>query len=531
MEDKNVTNKNNSSKIKRRDLLKGMASLPVLGFFGYEISKDSSLAAAAESKQPPQINMLEKLGLDTELQFNTFENASGKSGDTIRLGIIGAGSRGTELLYRSSFATKTEIDKMKAGNGNRYETWLSYEDMNVVLAGVCDVYDLHAEQAMDAARNGVKATKGEKIPEVKRYKHYQDLLASPDIDAVIIATPDFHHAHMAIEALQAGKHVYCEKGPVRTEDEIKPLVAAINNSNLVYQLGHQIRHNPIYPLAADMIKKGVLGAVNLVEVTTNRNSSSGAWVRNLNPDGTPKPGDLNSIDWDQWLGDSPKVPFSLDRYYNWTKYFDYNNGLLNQLFSHEYDAVNGLLNCGIPASCVSSGGIYYYKDGREIPDLLQVVFEYPDRGMTLIYSASLANSHSRGRVFMGRDASLEIGSSLIVTPDGNSVQYKKELELHQIDPSKPMFTIAPGKSNIDALSSATEKYYSDRGLTSVSLGGQTHDVTHLHLKEWINAIRTGDKVSCGADRAFQEAITIQMAKKAYFEGRKVTWDPVNQKIV
>jgi len=526
MEDQNDNNKN-SGKLKRRDLLKGMASLPVLGFFGYEISKDSSLSAA--SKQPPQINMLEKLGLNTELQFETFPNAIGKSADTIRLGIIGAGSRSIDLLFRCGFSTKANIENIKGSD--QYETWLSFDDMNVVLTGVCDVHDMHAERAMDSARNGVKATKGEKIPKVKRYKHYQDLLANPDIDAVIIATPDFHHAHMTIEALQAGKHVYCEKGPTRTEEEIKPLVAAINNSNLVYQLGHQIRHNPIYPFAADMIKKGVLGAVNLVEVTTNRNSTSGAWVRHLNSDGTPKPGDINSIDWDQWLGDSPKVPFSLDRYYNWTKYFDYNNGLLNQLFSHEYDAVNGLLNCGIPTSCVSSGGIYYYKDGREIPDLLQVVFEYPDRGMTLIYSASLANSRGRGRVFMGRDASMEIGSSIIVTPDGYSVQYKKELELRQINPSKPMFTIASGKSNIDATSSATEKYYTDRGLTSFNIGGETHDVTHLHLKEWINVIRNGGEVSCGVDKAFQESVTIQMAKKAYFEGRKVTWDPINQKII
>ncbi len=527
MEDNKDSNKTNSGKLKRRDLLKGMASLPVLGFFGYEVSKDSSLLATRN--QPPKVNMLKKLGLDTELQFETFGNVSGKSGNTIRLGIIGPGNRGTELLFRTGFATKARIKEMKGSS--RFENWLSYEDLNVVLTGVCDVYDVHAEQAMDAARNGLKAHKGEKIPKVKRYKHYQDLLASPDIDAVIITTPDFHHAHMSIEALQAGKHVYCEKGPTHTEDEIKPLISAINNSNLVYQLGHQIRHNPIYPYAANMIKKGVLGAVNLVEVTTNRNSARGAWVRHLNSDGTPKPGDASSIDWDQWLGDSPKVPFSTDRYYNWTKYFDYNNGLLNQLFSHEYDAVNGVLNCGIPTTCVSSGGIYFYKDGRDIPDLLQVVFEYPDQRMTLIYSASLANSRSRGRVFMGRDASLEIGSSLIVTPDGYSVQYKQELEQHQIDPSRPMLTVAPGRSNVDALSSATEKYYADRGLTSLSFGGKTQDVTHLHLKEWINTIRNGGEVSCGAEKAFQESVTIQMAKKAYFEGRKVTWDPVNQKIV
>jgi predicted dehydrogenase len=532
MKDQNENNNTNDhqsgSNLRRRDIIKGMASLPVLGFFGYEFAKIKP--SLTTTKRKPPVNMLKKLGLNANLQFENFE---GKSKDTIRLGIIGAGSRGTELLFRCGFTPKAHIEEMKknAGENSRFDTWLSYDDMNAVVTGVCDVFDMHAERALDAARNGVKAYKGEKIPEVKRYRHYQELLASPDIDAVIVATPDHHHAHISVEALQAGKHVYCEKAPTRTEEEIRPLVNAAHNSNLVYQLGHQIRHNPIYPFAADMVSRGVLGAVNLVEVTTNRNSASGAWVRNLNSDGTPKPGDTRSIDWGQWLGNSPKVPFSLDRYYNWTKYFDYSTGLLGQLFSHEFDSVNGILNCGIPASCVSSGGIYYYKDGREIPDLLQVVFEYPDRGMTLIYSATLANSRSRGRVFMGRDASLEIGSALTVVPDRDSVKYREELDQHLIDSSKPMINIAPGKSDIDAITSATEKYYSDRGLTSVSIGGKTQDVTHLHLKEWLNVIRNGGQVSCPVDRAFQEAVTIQMAKKAYFEGRKVIWDPVNQKIV
>ncbi len=526
MKDQNDNNDKKSGQLKRRDILKGMASLPVLGYFGYEFAKIKPTLTTTKKKPP--VNMIEKLGLNPNLHFKTFD---GGSKDTIRLGIIGSGSRGTELLYRCGFAPKSRIDDYKKNNPARLEEWLGYDDMNVVLTGVCDVFDLHAETALDAGRNSVIAYKGGKIPEVKRYRHYRDLLASPDIDAVIIATPDFHHAHISIEALQAGKHVYCEKAPTRTEEEILPLINAAHNSNLVYQLGHQIRHNPIYGFATNMVKKGVLGAVNLVEVTTNRNTASGAWVRNLNPDGTPKPGDPRSIDWDQWLGNSPKVPFSLDRYYNWTKYWDYGTGLLGQLFSHEFDAVNGIMNYGIPASCVSSGGIYYYKDGRQIPDLLQVVFEYPDHGMTLIYSATLANSHGRGRVFMGRDGTMEIGSSLKVIPDRDSVKYKEELEQDLINPSKPMFTIAPGKSDIDALTSATEKYYAERGLTSVNIGGKTYDVTHLHLKEWLYVIRNGGQVSCPVDRAYQEAVTIQMAKKAYLEGRKVKWDPINQKIV
>ncbi len=524
MEDRNKKKNKSQSSIKRRDLLKGIASLPVLGAFGYGYAKSKKI-----DKKPEPINMFNELGLDQELHFTVPGEKSGKPRDMIRLGIIGAGSRSQSLLYHTGFAPKERTDGMSK---ERVESWMAYRDMNLALTGVCDVFDEHAERAEDAARNSAKALAGEKnLPKVKRYKHYHDLLASDEIDAVIIATPDHHHAQITIDAINAGKHVYCEKAPTRTEDEIYRLEEALRDSKLIYQLGHQIRHNPIYPYAADLIKKGVLGDVNLVETTTNRNSSRGAWVRHLNSDGKLKTGNSRSIDWDQWLGDSPKVPFSIDRYYNWTKYWDYATGLLGQLFSHEYDAVNGILNCGIPASCMSTGGIYYYKDGRETPDLMQAVFEYPDRGMTLIYSATLANSHKRGRVFMGRDASMEIGSSISVTADGSSEKYKDKLDKKIIDTSQPMLSIGPNRGGADAVTSATEKYYSDRGLTSVNIGGKSKDVTHLHLREWLDVIRNGGETSCNIDWAFQEAVTIQMAKKSYFEKRMVHWDPVNQKII
>lgn len=506
----------------RRTLLKGMASLPVLGLFGYEF-----LRKELPGKKEP-IDILKELGIDQNMDLSGADNASSGSGQLIRLGIIGAGTRGKTLLFRTGFAPK---ERVKGMNAEQMEAWMDYGDLNVVVTGVCDVFDDRAELALDAASNSVKAVSGEKnLPKAKRYQDYQELLASDDIDAVIIATPDHHHVQMTIDAINAGKHVYCEKAPTRTEAEAYQLYEAIKDTKLVYQLGHQIRHNPIYPYAANLVNQGVLGAVNLVEVTTNRNTSSGAWVRHVNRDGSPKPGDIKSIDWERWLGDRPKVPFSTDRYYNWTKYWDYANGLLGQLFSHEYDAVNGILDLGIPHSCMCSGGIYYYEDGREIPDLMHSVFEYPDKGMSLVYSATLANSRNRGRVIMGRDASMEIGGSIEVIADGNSKRYKDVLDKKLIDSNKP-FVTAGAQKDVDGVASATEKYYIDRGLTEVKVNGKSQDVTHLHLREWLNVIRNGGKVSCGLDNAFDEAITIQMAKKSYTEGRRVKWDPVIRRIV
>ena len=206
--------------------------------------------------------------------------------------------------------------------------WLAQEDLNVAITGICDVFDLHAENGLATARNEFRAggAAPSKLP-VKRYMTYQEMLDDKDIDAVMIATPDHHHAPITTAAAKAGKHVYCEKSPAHSEDQLYEMYDAVKNSKIVYQLGHQITQSVIFQQAKDIIKKDILGKITLVETTTNRNTADGAWIRDLDKNGNPKPGDEKSIDWQQWLGPAPKVPFSIDRYYNWTKFFDYDIGL------------------------------------------------------------------------------------------------------------------------------------------------------------------------------------------------------------
>jgi predicted dehydrogenase len=331
--------------------------------------------------------------------------------------------------------------------------------------------------------------------------------------------------------VRAGKHVYCEKSIAHTEEELNEVYHAVKNSDKVFQLGHQITQNVVFQQAKEIIKKDILGKITLIETTTNRNTAEGAWIRHLDSKGNPKPGNLNTIDWDQWLGNSPKVPFTADRFYNWTKFFAYDTGMLGQLFTHEYDAVNQLLRIGIPKSAVASGGIYYWKDNREIPDSLHAVFEYPERELSLVYSANLACSRQRGRVFMGHDASMELGGTLSITADNDSTKYKDKIKNGLIDTKNPMLTVSPGSGKIDAVSSATEKYYASRGLTSTIIGGRSVDVTHLHLKEWIDCIRNGGETSGNIEMAFEEGITVLMAHKSYLEKRRVEWDPIQRKII
>jgi len=509
---------------KRRTLLKALVGIPVLGAFAFEL--DQKLIYDKEKKN----RIIQELGLENNQTQVQVKSSSGVKTDLLRIGMIGFGDRASVLANALGFI-HPEFARYKEKT-NTMKEWLRQENLNAEITGICDVFDLHAETGLATARNTLRTGGGtpSNLP-VKRYRTYQEMLGDKDIDAVMIATPDHHHAPITIAAIKAGKHVYCEKSPAHNEQELNELYYTVKNSNLVYQLGHQITKSAIFQQAKDIIAKNILGKITLVETTTNRNNADGAWIRNFDSNGKPKPGDEKSIDWEQWLGNTPKVPFSLDRYYNWTKYFAYDIGMIGQLFTHEFDAVNQLLRIGIPKSVISSGGIYYWKDNREIPDVLQCVFEYPDRDLTLLYSATLGNSRNRGRVFMGHDASMELGGSISITADSESTRYKKQIEAGLIDPSSPMVTFNPITGAVDAVTSATAKYYAGRGLTTTSVNGHPVAITHLHVKEWIDCIRTGETPSANIDRAFEEGVACLMAHKSYIEKRRVEWDSVNRKII
>lgn len=506
----------------RRTLLKALAGVPVLGLFAYELLGKRSF------DRKSQTQLIQELGLD-DLHAPKKIPAAAK-GDLIRIGMIGFGSRASALANSLGFMHPDDVESNR--KSERLKNWLEQENLNVAITGVCDVFDLHAERGLVTARNEVHPGGAKSAGlKVKRYRTYREMLDDETIDAVVIATPDHHHARITTDAIKAGKHVYCEKSIALTEDELHEVYNAVKNSDRIFQLGHQITQNVVFQQAKEIIKRDVLGKITLIETTTNRNTAEGAWIRHLDKNGNPKPGNLQTIDWDQWLGNRPKVPFSIDRYYNWTKFFDYDTGMLGQLFTHEYDAVNQLLHLGIPKSAVSSGGIYYWKDNRDMPDLIQSVFEYPDRDLTLVYSGCLANSRQRGRVFMGHDASMELGGTLTITADNDSTKYKKQIAAGIIDANNPMINVSPGSGKIDAVSTATEKYYASRGLTSTVVGGKEVDVTYLHIKEWIDCIRNGGETSDNIEKAFEEGITVLMAHKSYIEKRRVEWDPVQRKII
>ena len=509
--------------MKRRDLLKGLATIPVLGAFAFTWYKKRSYDRYLKS------NILDEIKLKATAPDLP---ATGPMDRQIRLGIIGYGIRGKQLARAAGFVHPKLVDDWVLGASesnadNRYRQYLEQEDLNVQINGICDIFDTYARMAQEAGANIKREGSGGNMGNTpKRYKNYLDLINADDIDAVIIAAPDHWHGPMAIAAANAGKHVYVEKPMTWTVDETYEVRKAVKENNIVFQLGHQGRQTESYFKAKEAIDKGLLGKISLIEVTTNRNDPNGAWVYPIHEDANE-----NTIDWKQFIGPAPDHPFSLERFFRWRCWWDYSTGLSGDLLTHEYDAINQILGLGIPNSAVSSGGIYYFKDGRTVPDVLHTVYEYPDRDLSMVYSATLANNRKRGRVIMGHDASMELGQNLVIMADPRSTRYKTKIKDGIIDPNLPLFSYSPGMKNVDAVTSPTEQYFAGRGLLYTYRGGKRIDPTHLHIKEWLNCIRNGGQTSCNIDQGFEEAMAAHMGTIAYKENRRVFWDAENEMII
>ncbi len=495
--------------MKRRDLLKGLVGVPFLGAYGYLLL--DKLKHTPDINDNPFIHFLEKK-LPIPAQQPPFSN----DGKKLRIGIIGTGSRGSYLMKALGFLPPESIDQM---NEKQQLLFSEQPDLNVEIVAICDLYQPRAEKAALAAANiNRDGTQKFNRQAVRIYASYKQLIADNTVDAVVIATSDQWHAPITIEAAKAGKHVYCEKALTHNLEDVFKVRDAVLSNRITFQLGHQNRQTGNYIRSKQIVDAGLLGKVNLVETSTNRNSENGAWLYNI-----PESANEHNVDWKQFLRNGNR-PFNKEHFFRWRLFWEYSTGLAGDLLTHEFDCINQILGMGIPEKVSASGGIYHWKDNREVPDVFQVMMEYPSKNMSLMYSASQANSANRPRLIMGTDASLEIGGKINLNVDPGSRLYQKYLKNNQVQPNSAICLNNAESLKLDGISSATEKYFASRGLLYTTHNGKMMDTTHLHLAEWLHAIRTGATTSCNIDRAFEEGITAQMATLAYREEKVKKWD-------
>lgn len=508
-------------KFSRREVIRNLATVPVLGAVAYGLYKKRTSDQFLKNSISDELNMSGESPMAAPVSEGRFLN----------IGLIGFGIRGKQLAAGLGFIHPDQVTEWynasrENPNDNRYNDYKQLGDLNIRITGVCDIFDTYGKLAQETAANIYREGTGGKMGEpVRRYMNYKEMLSSPDIDAVVIATPDHWHGPMTIDFARAGKHVYCEKPLTWSVDETYEVRKAVKESGIIFQLGHQGRQTDSYLKAMEAIEKNVLGQVTLVEVTTNRNDPNGAWVYPIHKDASPQ-----TIDWKQFIGQAPWHDFSLERFFRWRCWWDYSTGLSGDLLTHEYDAMNQIMDLGIPASATSTGGIYFFKDGRTVPDVLHTVFEFPERGLSLLYSATLASQMSRGKVVMGHDAFMEFGNTLTIYADPRSTRYAEKIKQGIIREGIPIYSYIPGKG-VDAISTATELYFANRGLLYTYRGGRRVDTTHLHLQEWIEGIRKGIQPSCDIDQGFEEAMTAHMGTLAYHNRKQVFWDREKERII
>ena len=266
---------------------------------------------------------------------------------------------------------------------------------------VCDIY-------APRLRNAAKATGG------KPYKRHQDLLADPNVDIVCIATPDRHHAPQAIDAVEAGKDVYVEKPLTHwlQFDLARQLAELAAKHKRIVQVGTQYMADPAYEQVRQLIGEGIIGKPVHAQAGYFRRGDWGERMNIPNPKATPGP----DLDWDAFLGDAPKVPFTVSRFFQWRLYWDYAGGPPTDLLVHTYTPIFWMLGVEWPERCVGMGGKWQYDGLREVPDTFNMVIDYPG-GPSVVLMNTLSNPTGCQSYIRGTNGLLQFqGKRIVITP-------------------------------------------------------------------------------------------------------------------
>jgi len=213
------------------------------------------------------------------------------------------------------------------------------------------------------------------------------VLARQDIDAVVIATPEHWHRRMVLDALAAKKHVYCEKPLTWSIEEGEQIIHAADKSDKILMVGSQGKTADSTAVVRQIVKSGKLGQITMVSMGQGRNDPEGAWEYPIPPDASP-----GTVDWERFLGTAPRRPFDAARFFRWRCWWDYSGGLSTDLIVHQLTTLHEIMDVVGPVSAVSHGGIFRWKDGRDVPDLLHTVLEYGP-GFLVETFVNLNNAH------------------------------------------------------------------------------------------------------------------------------------------
>ena len=405
------------------------------------------------------------------------KNVTGRvigANDLINVGIIGVGGRGT-------------------GVGRTFAT-VGVEKNACKIVAVCDVY----QKRVDANKE---------IHKCDGYLDYREVLARKDIDAVIIATPDHQHAHMAMEAMDVGKDVYVEKPMCHTILETRRMVEKVKQTGRVLQVGSQTTSADQWWKAKKAIADGAIGQMIMSQGSYHRNSRGGEWNYKIDPEAGPAKKGADYIDWKAWLGPAPARAYDPDRFFRFRKYWDYSGGTATDLFFHVAAPLNICWpEPQFPYRVMAGGGNYIFKDGRDVPDTFHLIADYA-KGHSVVLTSSMANSQHIPGLIRGHDGTITMVDHGMFESRTDHITLRPETRV-----------------NSDA--------YKDKfGTSEVTIPVENKDEMRAHVENFLSCIRSRQKPTLDVDTAARAQVLITMSVQSFREGRILYFDEKNWKVV
>jgi predicted dehydrogenase len=405
------------------------------------------------------------------------------SNDRIRFAAIGVGIRGQQDLLS---ALRTP---------------------GVELVAAADVYDGRLTLARERWGDQLFTT-----------RDYREVLARRDVDAVLIAAPDHWHMQMAVDAMNAGKDVYVEKPMVQQLDEGPRIIETARQTNRILQVGSQHPSSIVYGKARELYRAGAIGELNLVEAWINRNSSMGAWQYSIPPDASAQ-----TIDWDRFIGRAPKRPFDPVRLFRWRNYRDYGTGIPGDLFVHLFTGIHFVLDALGPTRAIASGGLRKWNDGRDVPDVMLALYDYPKTASHPAFTLSLKVNFAEGAGdayvfrFVGPEGVLTIGD--------NSVTLSRRPAAREPGQTAESFA----KATQDAYMKEYRAKYPDKPelqprADETYAAPQRYNSTEDHFRNFFDAVRSRRPVVEDAVFGLRAAGPALLANLSYFESRAIGWN-------
>ena len=409
--------------------------------------------------------------------------------DQIGLALIGAGGRGQD------------------------DTQTALQVPGVRLVAAADLYEGRRTHCKERWGTDVFTT-----------RDYHEILARSDVDAVLIATADHWHKQAAVDAMKAGKDVYLEKPMIHVYPDGPEIIEAARQTGRILQVGSQRVSSIIYKQAKQLLESGIIGKVNVINAWWDRTPTNAvlAFDFTIPPDASPE-----TIDWQRFLGTAPPEPFNAEHFFQWRKWKAYGSGVAGDLFVHLFSGTHFITGSHGPTRAVALGGIRYWNDGRDEPDILLGLFDYP-QGFNLHLRVNFVNGgpENEGFIFVGSEGTLQIGGGAVTVthaprqtvPDYDIDSWANATQQKFLTEFRKKYPATHGGSKPDL---AQEIYAAP----------PDYDDTYDHFKNFFQAVRTRDAVVENPVFGFRAAGAALLANLSYEQGKLVGWNPEEMKLV